>query len=679
MKRSFDDMRTYSFIKRWQFYQHSRSHAGMQRWRGIFIIPLLLLLLLRPESVGAQADYPGGFTLRPLVSHDIALLSMTADVNFHDDGTSTTAEVQVNYRLHNRNQSKNQVLSVAIPGYAVTQPPPETIALFLGGKEVALERGHEQWWVADVTLKPNQRVNLVMSYSVILGNDPIVHFRYPLDLTAQMWSGVLESARFTIAFAEPPNPQSWLGLMPETYKLSAEAVTWSYDVEDPQEAIDFRFIRPSLWQQIIEARRTAAAQDSAEAHQTLGSLYAQLAATSTNPEIFQHFFPLAVASYSRAQQLAPQKSESYLALSELYQLRASLSPQEAAEYKALAINELIKALENDVNDTAIQQDVITGITALIARARSRGDFDATNAYLQRVEELSAKHPDIANSPDIQAERRALAIDWARHVLEDQGPAPARQVLAQLFGPDVVESPDVSFARANSLYIVVRTEPHQRTISINAAMREGNIALVEALANKLANTKIAKIELLELDPVLLNIEISFKDAAELQNKQFALAEAIPQQPEWELIRALLRSRTLTWTRTEERWRSLEDYEESVSLVAVSADAATQGMALMQGAQAMDSSDSLNRLLADIWMQEASVWQNLADNSSVRYFLTLYPRPGAPLEQSWTVLPGKELTMSGRATQYHLATMALLALGLYALFVLLTWMLFQMFRR
>jgi len=647
----------------------------MQRLSVFFLLLFLGVMLSGQRSVRAQSDYPGGYTLMPLAPNKISLLSMTADVNFHDDGKTTVAEVQLNYRLYNRDKSNSQTLRVAVPGYPAPKPAPTDITLFLGGKEVPKQPGNQQWWLADITLKPDQRANLVMTYAAPLGDDPLVHFRYPLDLTAQMWPGRLESARFTISFPEPPNPQSWISLTPENYQLSAESVTWSYDVKDPQQPIDFLFIRPSLWGQIQAARHTAAGQASPEAHKTLGALYAQLATVTQNPDIFERYYPLAVASYSQTQTLAPDDPDAYLALAQLYRIRADMSPDEASPYKALAINELLKALEHGVADPAIRKEVIKGFSTLIAQARISSDFDAANAYLQQLEALSQAHPDLINSEEVQSERQALAIDWAEHVLDDQGPAPARAVLAQTFGQDVVQPPGAAFARINSLYIVVHTEPHSRIIDINAAMRSGDSALISQLAQVFDQTGVADVQLQEVDPTLLHLEIPFTDAADLLNRQTILADAIPPEAEWALVGAILQPASLRWRQTDERWRSIETYEEQVSLVAVSADAGMQALLLERTANSDNAADPLNRLLVRIWTQEADVWRSMAENSSARYTLTLYPRPGAPLIQTWSLFPGDELSMTGRAVQYHLWTILLIAFAGYLLLVLLTWLLFK----
>ncbi len=672
-------MRDYSFLRKWQPHQHNRRRSVTQGLRGVAVIFSLLLALVGARTGVAQSEYPGGYTLMPLATDKIALLSMTADVAFHDDGKTTVAEVQLNYRLYNRDKGKKQTLRVAIPGYPAPKPPPADITLLLGGKEVSKTPGNQQWWIADITLGPNQRTNLVMTYAAPLGDEPIVRFRYPLDLTGKLWPGRLESARFTISFPEPPNPQSWISLTPENYQLTAESVTWSYDVKDPEAPIDFLFIRPSLWMQIQQARRTAATSDSPEANKTLGAIYAQLATATRVPDIFARYYPLAVASYAQAQQLTPDDPAPSLALAQLYQLQADLSPEQASVYTGLAINELVKALEHGVTGPEIREKVARGFISLIEQARQRGDFDAANTYLQRLEELANDYPELINSADIQAERRSLAIDWTEHVLSDQGPAPARAVLARLFGQEATLPRGAQFSRINSLYVAVRTEPHLRMLDINAAMRDGDVTLISQLAQIFGQTGVARVALQEIDPTVLHVEIPFEDEQELIEMQTTLADAIPPEPEWALLQAILRPQSLTWEQTDERWRTIETYEENVSFVSVSADAGIQALLLERAANSLDANDPLNRLLSEIWNQEAAIWRSLAENSSVRYTLTLFPRPGAPLVQTWTIFPGDEVTMTGKAVQYHLGTILLVSLGVYIFFIILTWLLFKLFRK
>ncbi|HFQ95435.1 MAG TPA: hypothetical protein ENK30_02575, partial [Anaerolineae bacterium] len=669
-------MSNFSFGIQWQFYQNSRSRIWMQGWRALLAFLVLILILSSHQKASAQGDYPGGYTLMPLQPGKIALLSMTVDVSFHDDGQVTIAEVQVNYRLHNRNKGAKVATKVAVPGYSAPKPAPKNITLQLNGRELPLEPGNQQWWLATVTLNPDQRANLVMTYSAKVGDGPLAHFVYPMDLTGQLWPGRLESARFTIAFPEPPNPQSWISLTPENYQLSAEAVTWSYDLKDPKQPIDFLFIRPSLWDQIQQARRRAAQENSPEAHKKLGAIYARLATATQNPAIFERYYPLAVASYAQAQQLAPDDTDAYLALAQLYQLRADLVPEDAASYTSLAINEFTKALQHGADDPAIQQKVVDGVASLVARARARGDFDAASAYLQRLEEVAQQYPQLVNSDAIQEQRRALTIDWARHVLEDQGPAPARTVLAQSLGPEIVQPPNAEFARINSLYVDVQTRPNLRTINLSAAMRENDLTLMNELAGSLARTNAADLELIEADPILLHIAIPFADDQDLLNRQRILADAIPPRPEWALLQAILRPQRLIWEKTDERWRTVEQYEEQISLVAVSADAGLQALSLDRAANSLDPADPLNALLKDIWTREAQLWRDLTENSRTRFTLTLYPHPGAPLEQSWSAAPGDELLMTGSAVQYHLKTVILLGLGAYLFFVLATWALFKL---
>ncbi|HEY53338.1 MAG TPA: hypothetical protein G4N94_07775, partial [Caldilineae bacterium] len=132
---------------------------------------------------------------------------MTVDANIRDDGQQAIAEVQVVFRVHNQDKKNNRTLTVAIPGYPAPKPPPSQLSFATGGNPIPMTRGNQQWWVADIKLKPNQRRNLVLTYSASLGSAPFVRFSYPLELTAQVWPDRLNSARVTLTFTDPPNPQ----------------------------------------------------------------------------------------------------------------------------------------------------------------------------------------------------------------------------------------------------------------------------------------------------------------------------------------------------------------------------------------------------------------------------------------------------------------------------------------
>ena len=291
---------------RFSFAQHTRWYVRMQR----YLAAVVLLWLIVGSAAAAQApdNYPGGFSLMPIDPGQVRLLSMTVDASIHEDGSQVFVDVQAAFRVHNQNRGERQTLTVAFPGYAVDGPQPEQVSLTVAGREVAYSAAATQWWVADIPLQADERLSLVLSYSVPLGSGPFVHWRYPLDLVSQEWPGVLESARVTLGFSEPPNPQSWLQLTPETYKLTAESITWSYDTTDPTEPIDYVFMRPSLWTQLRDARKamiapaTGGSQASAIA---LGDVYTTLASSAGDPAIFQRYFPLAVVAIARRKALTP--------------------------------------------------------------------------------------------------------------------------------------------------------------------------------------------------------------------------------------------------------------------------------------------------------------------------------------------------------------------------------------
>lgn len=647
----------------------------MQGWHWLFLLLVLLSMIVVTSSSRAQTDYPGGYTVMPIDPNQIVLLSMTVDVSFQDDGSTTFANVLVNYRLHNRDKANSQKVQVAVPGYAAPKPPPTEISLLLNGHELKKKPGNTQWWVTTVELKPDARANLVMSYRAPLGDAPVVHFRYPLTLTSVYWPGTLESARFSITFASPPNPQSWIDLKPGNYDLTAEAITWSYDVTDPAEDIDYLLIRPTLWQKIQDARHTAAVEKSAASYNALAAIYAQLATSTKDPVIFERYYPLAVASYAQAKNIDPNDASSYVALAQLYQLQANLSPGDAASYISLALSELAEALKHGAGDETIRHEVEQGFLTLIDRARARGDYDAANTYFQRLDDLTQQIPDLIAQDVLQTVRSNLALDWATQVLNDQGPAPAREVLSQLFD-DKNLSPggQNAFARINSLYMDVHTEPHVRIIEINAAVR-GDTPIISQLAQSLANTQAANVSIKAGDVSMVHLEIPFSDANDLRTRLDVLARAVPPEPEWAMIRAAFQPTTLEWEQNKESWRTVETFKEHVTLVPVSVELGGQALRLEQAASNLDPSDPLNVLLAKIWRQEASLWRKLGDNSNARYTLTLYPNPGAPQVQSWILLSGEERTMSGKAMEYQLGTFFAVVFAVYLLFVLVSWLLIR----
>lgn len=658
---------------------------------------LVAFMLIGPQAAGAQDAYPGGYTLMPLDPGPVRLLSMMVDASIHDDGAQAFADVQAVFRVHNTDENQARVLRVAFPGYAVEDPPPESFSLKADGRDITLSRGQQQWWVADVPVGADERANLVLNYSAPLGEGPFVRFRYPLDLTANLWPGRLESVRFTLSFPDPPNPQSWLQLTPATYKQTAESLTWSYDTVDPEAPIDYLLMRPALWQQLRAARQAAVAPGAPALSQVaLGDIYTRLATGADDPAIFDRYFPLAVAAYHQAQTLAPGESAPYLALADLYRHRAARSEPPDPVFSSLATEQLAAALENGVQDPDMARQVAAEYAVLVATARQNGDFATANTYLQRLQTLAGSSQLPMETEAVTAERRQLAIDWAAAVLNEQGPAAARKVLEQAVGDgylavenppgaevaSVLALPDVptAFARVQSLQASIDTQPGLRRMQLAISPREGGEALVQRLYDSLAASGAATVTLASTQPPVLQVEIPFADGEELRRRQGTLASAIdPADPEWAGVSALLQPQGITWTQTDERWRALNVYDETVTLATARETYERQAQALEAAADGVDSSHPLYAVLPALLRAEAEVWRQLGDNQGARFTLTLYPRPGAPLLRSWALQPGGAVEMSAQATQYRLERFVWAAAGVWLVALALAAIAWWGFRR
>ncbi|NOX61526.1 MAG: hypothetical protein GXP42_06210 [Chloroflexi bacterium] len=633
---------------------------------GVFVAILLLLgLNVRPAHAQEDEKYPGGFTLIPVKAQSIRLLSMIVDAHIREaeDG-QVYVDIQAVYRVHNRNKKGGETLSVAFPGYAVDGPPIDQVTLKAGKREIRFSEARTQWWIADVDLKADERVNLLLSYTARLGDAAVLRFRYPLELTAQQWAGALESARFTLAFDEPPNPQSWLKLTPQNYQLTAESITWSYEAKDPARPIDYVFLRPSLWRELREARRAAAASNaSAEDFLALGEIYGRLATLEKDSNLFERYFPLAVAAYNQAQVANPTLARPYLALAQLYGLKAEQSQPPDPSYLALATSQLGGALQHGVQDAAIVDAAARNYALLITQARLRGDFEAANQYLKEAEMVSEKAPALSESPLMQEAKRRLAIDWAESVFQDQGSGPARRVLTELFGADVVTPNQGSFARISSLHVETETAAGMRVLRIQAAPREDGEALVTQLFRALSRTETGKIMQESAETPTLRIELMFESAEELAAALRSLAEVTPDEPEWAMLHALLRPELLLWEQQDEGWRSEVRFSERVNLSAVANRLDEEAAKLEAAATSLNEADPLESLLARVWRAEAQVWRRLLENNRARYTLTMHPEPGAPIVRIWSLEPGDDITMSGQAMRYNIVPYLIGALAGY----------------
>ncbi|NUQ38357.1 MAG: hypothetical protein HUU23_11280 [Caldilineales bacterium] len=667
--------------------QHTRCNAWAQSIRGgawprrAGLFALLLLLLLLPGGAVQAQDgaYPGGYTFMPLEPGPIRLLSLTVDASMRASNGAALADVQVVYRLRNTDLEQPRTLRFAFPGYPVDFPLPDQWSLSARGREISYSAAQTQWWIAEVTLEADEILNLVLFYTAPLGETPFVRFRYPIHLTAQLWPGVLESARVTLSFTEPPNPQSWLQLTPAGYKLTAEAITWSYDAVDPDAAIDYHFMHPSLWERLRNARHSAAQTPSPAAQRDLGDVYTDLATRAGDPALFNRYFPLAVAAYSQAIRLDPGDAAAYLALARLYRQRAGLSQPPDPAYIALSVNQLAAALEQGAQDPAIAAAVVEDFAMLIARARAEGEYDSAQSYLDRLQTLADASRVPLQSAAIEAERQQLAVEWAGALLREQGPGPARQVLADLFGSELVaQPPGARFAGLNSLHLAVETASGQRRILVQAAPRIGAAGLIDELASAWQAVGVAAISRSQTEPPALEATLPFLTAADLQARQQALAAALPPRPEWQPLVDLLSPTRLIWQEQDARWRVQQHFEEQVTLAPAAATLAAEALALENAAAALPLSDPIGALQAELWRAEAEVWQRFSANSSARFTLTLDPNPGAPIVRVWSLDVGEQAQMAGQAQRYRLLPILLVALTLYLLFILALWALWRVSR-
>ncbi len=645
---------------------------GCFLYRGVILFLLVLRLAFADTATAADA-YPGGYTLMPLEPGPVRLLALMVDVTLDDDGNQAWVDVQSIYKVHNTDKARPATLRVAFPGYAVEGSAAVRAELTAAGREVVIRPGRDQWWVGEVNLAADERLNLVLTYRAPLGEGLFVRFRYPLERTAQVWPGRLESARLTLTLAEPPNPQSWLWLSPPNYKLSAETITWSYDGRDPETAVDYVPIRPTVWAELQAARQaTAAPAAPATAYKALGDIYTRLLMATVPAELessrLARYLPLAVAAYRQAMSQAPTEPAAYVALSDLYRYRAGQSEPPDPTYLVLATDVLALVLENGVRDPQIAAIVERDLSALIEQARHRREFALAAAYLDRLDRLVAAGALPAQSATLAATRARLVGDWAMTVLQKEGPAAARAVVEQALPTVAVTPPGGSFARLTAIHLEVTTRPGLRQMRLLLVPRRGGEALIQTLLERLYAVEGVTVRSPGTQPPTLILELPFADASELDRRQRALAAGLPAEPEWAVLAALWQPSVLRWVEEEAFWRSRTRFQETLDLRPSLALWEQQALAL-ENAALRPVADPLATVLSALWRREAEEWRQLSANTTAQYTLVLYPEPGPALVRSWTLRPGDALTMSGEAIRYPLRRIGWTLGGAYIVFVLL----------
>lgn len=652
-----------------------------------------------PAGQGAAPGFPNLY-LTPAGPVDAVLHMHAADIAIAPGAAGPEMQVEALYRLENKSNG-----SLAVP-LRITTPAGagqaallgESVGVSVGGQEVGLTAA-DGGYSGQVTLAAEGRADVRLRYRVALGEGPVAAVEYSAQpLTAWRNEGTV-SLRVTLAVAAAIPLESWLRIAPDDWSYGAPTAAgdptlkWLSDGGLPSAPFVFEFIHPAAWQQVQNARQ-AAADGAPGTAAALGDLYRSLyraaSGAGASAAYAERFYGQALAAYAEglavgeaAGRTPAELAPLHAGMAALYRSRiVSADGVVATGYAELTAEAAAAALEglaaDDGRAVEMGQWEVEALKLLMAEARSERDWSGALAQVERMARLPES---VMSAEQVEAERRALLVQQALALLEEGNRAAA----VALAGPEIIAPQFAPPANTVSLFAgwqITATagtgDSELEIVGLAAAGQEE--AAAQALGRQVEAWRRAasgQVMRSELEPGgELRVELRLPAG----QSGLALAEALEQEPEWALLRALLlqagpvveRKSRLLWQRTavrqgldlrtaRDQWeamaanleRQAEQYEAESRLGSPD-DAAAAERSLQARVQAAN------------YREAAQAWRGLSASSYVVLELRL-PSGLGEESHSWLVTPKMpaqeyEFQTQSMAGGRLLAALAAAAVGL-----------------
>ncbi|MCS7221589.1 MAG: hypothetical protein RML36_11290 [Anaerolineae bacterium] len=557
----------------------------------------------------------------PVTSAPVRLRAQMVDVTLEADQPEALARVSIRLLLDPA-VDKAQTMEVQIVGSVSDEIPQESVQLWSDGQPLAVT-GASSSLRAQVSLSPGQRLELRLAYVQRLGGDPLIAFAYPMAM-ATAWPTRDGSSRVRLALPPGVPREAWLMAEPLPTDFDGVAVTWHFDQAAPDLLVQFRFLRPDVWRQIADP-----ASELEDAEGRLARLDMLLAIAATDVPAgpaFTRFYPIALAHALEMIQQMPDRPEPHLALAHLYSLHQDGDGALSLDYAPLVAAEARLAAALGAPIERVRPLLGQALSRLVVRARREGDWSEALSHLDEVAKLGLDPVGLA------LERNELLINLARAYLWDGRWAEA----ARLVGIDRALRPPW----LGAAIIQVETGWRTRTITLQMYAAPGQeeeaAAQVRRTVEALHSADGAQVSAsLTEERAELRLTLAMSDAVNFLERGRRLARALPADPEWALLAALLRPEAFHWERSEDwlRWRI--SYAETIDLrLPVDAwQARASQIEQETGRIAVKHPELTAELVRELGQASAAAWRGLSRNVQVHYTLHLFPFYVAGEPQRW----------------------------------------------
>lgn len=551
-----------------------------------FLLVAFALFAFVPPRLAAQAPAPNiPVTLAPLDRKTpVELSALTVDANLAEADGHTVASGTMSWKVHNTDAANDVTIVVGFPAQAsasATFDPTQFsgFRVLLDNKPVVLAPGTADivygdtardvnWYTFELTLKPDEKKEIVADFVQDLGTDLFPRFTYGM-LVGNRWKNAVGSARITVNFPEETTGEQFITLDPDVPHFDGKQVTWLWQNLNPEADPGITLIRPSLWQTLNEKRATAAASpDDANAHLDLGRVY-QTLASQPSPRR-DNFLAQAVAELETAARLAPGNPGAVETLAQLYEQRAGAAtgPRDT-NYIALAMSQWQNLVGTSADANARKQ-LAEDTFYLALDAHTRGEYvrelklldDARNfspdgaGPLYTPERLN-NQVKLARLAAARADINAGAISNAiAHVRAVYGESfqPATNMPADALALNHARIKTTSQQREIVLQLVPYPSPSE--VAQNAAGQ------VVAALNQ-TNAGQARLDA-DANGYTLTLTIPFANENDLRNRLVQLASALPARSDWALVRAVLLPASLEFSTGDDPFAQRVHYLEKIDL-------------------------------------------------------------------------------------------------------------------
>jgi hypothetical protein len=604
-------------------------------WSTAVAIFLHLLTLLP-----AQADSPSSINipvaLAP-VQRDtpVELVALTLDVDISEDAGHTVISGYSTFKVHNTDRLNDLQVPVGFPawaGDAYSFDPSllGSVAVSVEGKKTSLTPSRAEskvgstiravdWYTFTLSLAGDEKKTVRIDFTQDLGDGALPRFTYGL-VTATGWKGSIGSARLTLNFGQNTTPEQLVAYDPANATFDGASLTWLFLTHEPPANPTLTFIRPSLWDELVNRRRAVQQNgNDANARASLGSLLRQLAqADSSRRESYQ---TQAIAELEMATRLDPSQRAARQGLAALYESRAgpAAGPRQTA-YVQLAVAQW-EALSS--GDAAARKQLAEDYFYLGLDAQTRRAFADALAYFDKAAALAPGGAGpLFTSERAAAQRRALYVAWARALAESDdfagASARARVALGDAFMASFQSPP----------FYLAHTTVAMSANTRSMAFRFIPFALSPDELTKALNDVASALRKAGADVTVapgssdrtLTVAIPFENVSDLNAKLNALAKNIPIQAEWSVLHAVLSPDELVWDSsgasllTSARYQERINLSDACGILDGQSQAIDRGLKPLENAAANDAEAQLKRALLT---QAKSGWQRARAQGDVTY--------------------------------------------------------------